>query len=158
MRIPFSIAASLLAAALISLPAGARAQSSVAMTVDAEAVTRAARDYLEAFYEGDSTKIVRSISPTVVKYGYYIPRGDSTYHGTGMSYAEMLDYVRQVKASGRTPPASAPRQVSALEVLDQVAAAKVVAWWGTDFLHLAKIDGRWMITQVIWQSPPKATP
>jgi len=156
MRIPFSIAASLLAAALISLPAGARAQSSVAMTVDAEAVTRAARDYLEAFYEGDSTKIVRSISPTVVKYGYYIPRGDSTYHGTGMSYAEMLDYVRQVKASGRTPPASAPRQVSALEVLDQVAAAKVVAWWGTDFLHLAKIDGRWMITQVIWQSPPRS--
>jgi len=156
MRIPFSIAASLLAAALISLPAGARAQSSVAMTVDAEAVTRAARDYLEAFYEGDSTKIVRSISPTVVKYGYYIPRGDSTYHGTGMSYAEMLDYVRQVKASGRTPPASAPRQVSALEVLDQVAAAKVVAWWGTDFLHLARIDGRWMITQVIWQSPPRS--
>lgn len=156
MRIPFSIAASLLAAALISLPAGARAQSSVAMTVDAEAVTRAARDYLEAFYEGDSTKIVRSISPTVVKYGYYIPRGDSTYHGTGMSYAEMLDYVRQVKASGRTPPATAPRQVSALEVLDQVAAAKVVAWWGTDFLHLARIDGRWMITQVIWQSPPRS--
>ena len=55
-------------------------------------------------------------------------------------------------------PASAPRQVVALEVLDQVAAAKVVAWWGTDFLHLARIDGRWMITQVIWQSPPVKGP
>jgi hypothetical protein len=42
-----------------------------------------------------------------------------------------------------------------LEVLDQIAAAKVVAWWGTDFLHLAKIDGRWMITQVVWQTPPR---
>jgi hypothetical protein len=72
-----------------------------------------------------------------------------------MSYAEMLDFVRNVKASGRTPPASAPRQVMPLEVMDQIAAAKVVAWWGTDYLHLAKIDGRWMITQVIWQSPPK---
>lgn len=149
------MAAAFLAAALLGSPGAADAQAGVAMTIDAEGVTRAARDYLEAFYEGDSTKIVRSISPAVVKFGYFIPRGDSTYHGTGMSYAEMLAYVRQVKASGRTPPASAPRQVSALDVLDQVAAAKVVAWWGTDFLHLAKIDGRWMITQVIWQSPPK---
>jgi len=147
--------ASCLAAAVITNPAAAQAPSGVARTEDAEGVVRAARDYLEAFYEGDSTKIVRSVSPGVVKYGYYIPRGDSTYHGTGMTYGEMLDYVRQVKASGRTPPASAPRQVSALEVLDQVAAAKVVAWWGTDFMHLAKIDGRWMITQVIWQSPPR---
>ena len=94
----------------------------------------------------------------MVKYGYYIPKGDSTYHGEAMTFAEMLDYVRKVKARGRPVPADAPRQVVALEVLDQVAAAKVVAWWGTDFLHLARIDGRWMITQVIWQSPPVKGP
>ena len=146
----------LLVACCLGMPAALGAQTGVAPSPDAEGVARAARDYLEAFYEGDSTKIVRSISPSVVKYGYYIPRGDSTYHGEGMSYAQMLDYVRKVKASGRTTPASAPRDVVLLEVLDQVAAAKVVAWWGTDFLHLARIDGRWMITQVIWQSPPRS--
>lgn len=155
MKASASHLSSILLALLVGLPAAARAQAGVAPTADAEGVLRAARDYLEAFYEGDSTKIVRSVSPTVVKYGYYIPPGDSTYHGTAMSYAQMLDYVRGVKAGGRPVPASAPRQVSALEVLDQVAAAKVVAWWGTDFIHLAKVDGRWMITQVIWQSPPK---
>lgn len=149
-----TIRLSLLVACCLGMPAAAGAQARVAPSPDAEAVARAARDYIEAFYEGDSTKIVRSISPTVVKYGYYIPRGDSTYRGEGMSYAQMLDYVRRVKASGRATPASAPRDVVLLEVLDQVAAAKVVAWWGTDFLHLARVDGRWMITQVIWQSPP----
>jgi hypothetical protein len=145
----------LLAALVFGMPVVAGAQADVAMSPDAEGVTRAARDYLEGFYEGDSTKIVRSISPTVVKYGYYVPKGDSTYHGEAMTFAEMLDYVRKVKARGRPVPASAPRQVSLFEVLDQTATAKVVAWWGTDFLHLAKIDGRWMITQVIWQSPPR---
>jgi len=139
----------------LGTPSVARAQADVAMSPEAEGVARAARDYIEAFYQGDSTKIVRSVSPTVVKYGYYIPRGDSTYHGTGMSYAQMLDYVRNVKASGRATPESAPREVALLEVLDQIAAAKVVAWWGIDYLHLAKLDGRWMITQVIWQSPPR---
>jgi len=144
-----------LATLWIGLPGTAAGQTPVAMSPDAEGVTLAARDYIEGFYEGDSAKIVRSVSPTVVKYGYYIPRGDSTYHGEAMSYAEMLAYVRKVKASGRSTPASAPREVVLLEVLDQVAAAKVVAWWGTDFLHLARIDGRWMITQVIWQTPPR---
>jgi len=147
---------SLLVALWLGMPAAAGAQAGVAPSPNAEGVARAARDYIEAFYEGDSTKIVRSVSPTVVKYGYYIPRGDSTYHGEGMSYAQRLDYVRKVKASGRPTPASAPREVVLLEVLDQVAAAKVVAWWGTDFLHLARIDGRWMITQVIWQSTPRS--
>lgn len=148
------------AALLTILPAAARAQAQpgVAPTEDAAAVARAARDYLEGFYEGDSTKIVRSVSPLVVKYGYYVPKGSSTYAGEAMSYAEMLDYVRGVKARGRPVPAGWPREVVLFEVLDQTAAAKVVAWWGTDYLHLARIDGRWMITQVIWQSPPKASP
>ena len=144
-------------ALLTAVPASARAQAQpgVAPTADAAAVTRAARDYLEGFYEGDSTKIIRSISPSVVKYGYYVPKGASTYSGETMTFAEMLDYVRGVKARGRPVPASAPREVALFEVLDQTAAAKVVAWWGTDYLHLARINGRWMITQVIWQSPPK---
>mgnify|MGYP000536192146 CR=1 FL=1 len=63
----------------------------------------------------------------MVKYGYYVPKGDSTYHGEAMTFAEMLDYVRRVKARGRPVPADAPRQVVALEVLDQVAAAKVLS-------------------------------
>lgn len=146
----------LMAALTLGVPDTVAAQADVAMSPDAAGVTRAARDYLEGFYEGDSTKIVRSISPTVVKYGYYVPKGDSTYHGEAMTFAEMLDYVRKVKARGRPVPATAPREVSLFEVLDQTATAKVVAWWGTDYLHLAKIDGRWMITQVIWQTPPRS--
>lgn len=35
------------------------------------------------------------------------------------------------------------------------AAAKVTAWWGTDYLQLAKYDGQWMIVHVLWQSPPR---
>lgn len=148
----------LLVALLIGWPGLLHAQAEVAASPDAAAVARAARDYIEGFYEGDSAKIVRSVSPTVVKYGYYIPKGDSVYHGEAMTFAEMLDYVGKVKARGRPVPASAPRQVSLFEVLDQTAAAKVVAWWGTDYLHLARIDDRWMITQVVWQSPPPAGP
>jgi hypothetical protein len=72
-----------------------------------------------------------------------------------MSFEQMIAYAERVKSSGRGgPPAGAPKEVNLLDVQDQTAAAKVVAWWGTDYLHLAKYEGRWMIVHVIWQSPP----
>ena len=114
-------------------------------------------DYLEGFYEGDTTKLVRSVSPNVVKYGYFVKRGESKYSGEAMPFAEFMSYAKSVKANNRQAPATAPKEVIIYEVLDQTAAAKVVAWWGSDYLHLAKEDGRWMIKHVIWQTaPPKA--
>ena len=51
--------------------------------------------------------------------------------------------------------ADAPKQVEIFEVLDQTANVKVTAWWGVDYLLMGKFDGKWMITHVLWQSPPK---
>ena len=117
-------------------------------------VTAAALDYLEGFYEGDTAKLVRSIRPEVFKYGFFVPRGKTSYEGERMSWGEILEYARKFRAANRSTPATAPRNVELLDVLDQTAAAKVTAWWGTDYLLLGKYDGKWMISHVLWQSPP----
>jgi hypothetical protein len=124
-------------------------------TNDREAVRRAVLDYVEGFYEGDTAKIVRSIRPEVTKYGFYVPRDSSRYAGEAMSYREMIDYAKNVKARGRPTPASAPKKVDVLDVADQTASAKLTAWWGIDYVQLAKYNGRWMILHVLWQSRPK---
>lgn len=122
---------------------------------DRRAVERAVLDYVEGFYEGDTAKLVRSVHPEVTKYGYYIPRDSSRYVGEPMPFAEFLSYANQVKARGRPAPADAPKRVEIFDVQDQTASAKLTAWWGTDYLLLARVDGRWMIRQVLWQSPPR---
>lgn len=122
---------------------------------DQDGVKRAVLDYVEGFYEGDTVKLVRSIRPEVVKYGFYIPKGKTAYAGEAMPWAEFLSYANGIKKSGKPAPATAPKQVTVLDVADQTASAKLTAWWGIDYLHLAKFDGKWMITQVLWQSPPK---
>ena len=119
-----------------------------------EAVKRAAMDYLEGFYNGDSTLIVRSIHPEVRKIGYYKEKGKTSFSNEPMSFAEMNAYANNFKKSGKTTPASAPRQVDIFEVADQTASAKVTAWWGIDYLHLAKYNDKWMIVNVMWQEPP----
>lgn len=122
---------------------------------DRAAVTSAALDYLEGFYEGDTAKLVRSIRPEVFKYGFFRPRDKSEYEGERMTWDEILGYARKFKAGNRTTPATAPKKVELLDVLDHTAAAKVTAWWGTDFLLLGKFGDHWMITHVLWQSPPR---
>jgi hypothetical protein len=140
------------AAASFAVPA--RAQQATGVR-DTAGVRRAALDYLEGFYEGDSAKIVRSVRPDVRKAGYYTSQGSTAYAAEEMPFAEFLSYVKNFRARGRTTPATAPRQVIVGEVNDQTATAKVIAWWGIDYLHLAKYDGKWMIVNVLWQSPPK---
>ena len=120
---------------------------------DRENVRRAVLDYVEGFYEGDTTKLVRSIAPNVFKYGYS-RRGDA-YAGSQMQFpAGFMNYANGVKAGRNVTPANAPKDITLYDVQDQTASAKLVAWWGTDYLLLAKHGDKWMITHVLWQTPP----
>ena len=121
---------------------------------DRAGVERAALDYLEGFYEGSTEKIERAVHPDVLKFGFYKDDADSEYQRSPMSFQEMLDFATNVKESGRFPADDAPKRVEILDVLDQTAVAKVYAWWGSDYLAMAKYAGEWKIVQVLWQSPP----
>jgi hypothetical protein len=122
---------------------------------DREAVRRAVLDYVEGFYEGDSTKLVRSVAPFVRKIGYHRAGPDSAYRGSGMSFPDgFMSYARGVREGRNRTPANAVKDVVLYDVQDQTASAKLTAWWGTDYLLLARDNGRWMITHVLWQSPP----
>lgn len=151
----FARPGSTLAAILVTLSLaspGAQAQ----MADDREGVRRASMDYLEGFYEGDTAKLARSIRTDVYKIGFPRSRNAANYGPQEqMTWQEFLDYALSVKASGRMRPATDPKEVQVLDVLDQTAATKVTAWWGTDYLLLAKFNGKWMITHVLWQSPKR---
>ena len=144
----------LLATSLVLFAGDASAQSTL-LIEDTAKVRRAVLDYVEGFYEGDTTKLVRSISPSVYKYGY--GRRADGYVGMQMQFpAGFIGFAKGVQAGRNLPPANAPKDIVLFEVLDQTASAKLTAWWGIDYLLLAKENGKWMITHVLWQStPPK---
>jgi hypothetical protein len=147
-----ALAALAFATSALCPPPSALAQS------DSAAVRAAVLDYVEGFYEGDSTRLVRSVRPDVYKYGFSRHRDSTTYRGSQMTWPQFHAYANRVKArGGRGAPPDAPKTIQLFDVQDQTASAKLTAWWGTDYLLLAKYDGRWMITHVLWQSPPRAT-
>ena len=136
-------------AALALVPAAVDAQAST----DREAVRQTALDYIEGFYEGDSTRFLRSIRPEVYKYGFW--RDSTGYRGMQMQWQGFHNFANRVKRGQTRTPPNAPKGVELLDVSDQIAAVKISAYWGMDYLLMGKYDGKWMISHVLWQGPPK---
>jgi len=137
-------------AVLMVVPLLSRAQSST----DEEGVRRAVLNYVEGFYEGDSTKIAMGVFPEVNKRGFYIPGNSDSgeYEMSPMPFDEMFNYVRNVRERENFAPDSAPKKIEIYDVLDQTASVKLTAFWGSDYLLLAKRNGEWKIWQVLWQT------
>ncbi len=121
---------------------------------DREAVRQAALDYVEGVYGVDPTRIERSVHPDLVKRGFYIKKGETAYSFSPMTFAELVNLAKTYNKAGRVPK-DAPKEVTVLDILDQTASVKVVAVWGVDYMHLAKYEGKWMIVNILWQSPPQ---
>lgn len=116
-------------------------------------VRAAVLDYVEGFYEGDTVKLKRSVSANLYKYGYWRDAKSGKYGGEQMTFRQAVDYTKVVMAKKKFAKADAPKNITILDTEEQVAVAKLTAWWGIDYLLLAKHDGKWMIEQVLWQGP-----
>ena len=122
---------------------------------DSAGVRSAVLDYVEGIYLSDTGRILRSVRPELAKRGYYVPRNQTAYANEPMTFAELVNVAKTWNPGRRRNPDSMPKQIQILDLLDQTASAKLVAQWGVDYFHLAKYDGRWMIVNVLWQSPPR---
>ena len=121
---------------------------------DREAVKQAVLDYVEALYEADSARIERSVHRDLFKLGFEKDK-DGTYKPYRMTYQQLYDLAGRWNKAGKIPKNS-KKEIVVYDVADQTAAAKLTAMWGIDYLHLAKFDGKWMITDILWQTPPRS--
>ena len=122
---------------------------------DRDGVRQAVLDYVEGVYNVDPSRIERSVHPKLAKTGFYRGPKDEAYRpGSNMTFEQLKDVARNWNKDGKLRK-DAPKEITVFDVLDQTATAKLVAEWGIDYFHLAKFDGKWMIINIVWQSPPK---
>ncbi len=119
-----------------------------------DAINKACLDYIEGFYEGDTAKLIRSLKPSLFKFGYWKDKNTGQYAPDGnMTYRQALDYAKRVAEKKNFAKPDAPKFVEVLDIQHTIAAARVTAWWGVDYILLAKQDNKWMIEQVLWEGP-----
>ncbi|HEV7334196.1 MAG TPA: nuclear transport factor 2 family protein [Flavisolibacter sp.] len=115
-------------------------------------IERAILNYVEAFYEADTTKAYESVAKDLAKRGYYKTK-DGAHHEAKMSFEQLVRLAQRWKSSQNITDAT-PRKITVFEILDRIATAKVEAQWGIDYFHLAKQNGKWTIINVLWQDHP----
>src|SRR5512138_2999244 len=116
-----------------------------------EEVRQAVLDYVEGTYQVDPARTKGSVHPEISKIGY-VREGDN-YVGYRMTYDELIEAAGTYNQDGHIGT-DAPKTITILEVLDQTATVKLEVWWGIEYLHLVKQDGKWMIMNVVWQMHP----
>lgn len=133
--------------ALAAIPApSARAQTQA----DSTAIRAAALDYIEGWYSGDPERMARAVHPALVKRIVAVNRETGEAFVDDMGAGKLVAGTRA--AYGRETPEDQRRtEVTIFEIFGNAASVKIDAGGWIDYMHLAKIDGRWTILNVLWE-------
>lgn len=109
---------------------------------DSELIIEAARDYIEGWYDGDEERMSRALHPRMTKRR--LRNGQ---------FSE-LDTMRMVYATKRGGGTRVPKETYEIEVeiLDKrdTIASVISKSQYIDYLHLAKVNDKWRIINVLW--------
>ena len=127
----------------------AQAQSSA----DSAAIRATALDYAEGWYEGNSDRMARALHPELVKR--IVVRDTSTGKTMvqGMGASVLVNSTRHGYGK-ETPKERQQKDVTILDIFGNAASAKAVMADWVDYMQLAKVDGRWVIVNVLWERKP----
>jgi hypothetical protein len=128
--------------------------SKFSLAQEKEKIERTCMNYIEGFYEGDTAKLIAALKPSLYKIGYWKNKDSDKYDPDGqMTYRQALDYAKRVWEKKNFTKPDAPKKVEVLDIMNTIAVAKVTAWWGVDYVLLAKQDDNWFIEEVLWEGP-----
>jgi hypothetical protein len=129
------------------------ALTTFSQTTDRDQVYAAVEDYVDALYLVQPDRIKKSVHPELMKKGFWKDKDKTEYTYRGvMTFDQLVDLAGKWNAKGWLPK-DAVKKIDIYDVQDQTASAKLTAHWGTDYFQLAKMDGKWMIINILWQGP-----
>ncbi len=141
------------------------ADSVVTTPTDSAAIKETLLNYVEGWYEGSAARMQRALSPELAKR---IVRKNPK---TGKEYLEKTTARDLVTVTGTdggctadstesrpnctlTPKDRQQKDITIFDIYEDEASAKVVFLEWVDYVHLARINGRWVIVNVLWQEKP----
>ncbi|WP_430467923.1 histidine phosphatase family protein [Winogradskyella ouciana] len=115
-------------------------------------------NYLDGFYKGDTLKLKAALKSRLYKFGYWKNKESGEYeYYDQMTFDKAIDFAKRIKKNNQQKGDDVIRKAEILEVSNHIAAAKVIGFWGVDYMLLSKEDDKWMIEQVIWEGPLEKT-
>jgi hypothetical protein len=115
------------------------------------AITQAALDYAEGYYEGSAERMERAVHPLLFKRGVMKMSDQGDPFLVFMNSESLVEAARSGR--GKVDPDKRNISVTVLDMTDNTASAKVFTAQFNDYLHMAKVNGRWELVNVLWRPP-----
>lgn len=118
--------------------------SPVLIQADVQAIETVVAGYFDSFSRQDYAQLESLIHPDLAKrhLNSNAEGQKSLYH---MSAVKLIESSRTY---GSGEPALS--DITVLDVYGDIATAKGVSGHFVDYVHLAKLEGRWLIVNVLW--------
>jgi len=127
---------------------GAGAQPGAAVDGDQAAVRTAVLNYINSYYQTRPGLLEESVHANLKKRDVRrTPAGDAYLNE--MTRSQLIAYAKTANANGRWSESSR-RDVVVFDIDGEIASAKLIADGWVDYFHLAKMDDRWLIVNVLW--------
>jgi hypothetical protein len=122
---------------------------------DKAAIRQTALDYIEGWYEGDAERMERALHPDLAKR-IVRPNPDNK-NFSRLDQMSALSLIQGTKRGGGklTPKEKQLKEITILDSFENAASVKIVASDWIDYLHIAKLNGRWVIVNVLWELKPQ---
>ena len=121
--------------------------------VDRDAIKRAALNYAEGWYEGNADKMESSLSPDLAKR--IVNTNAQGQSGLGQMTALRLVQATRGGSGKETPKDQQQKDVTILDVFGGAASVKLEMRDWIDYMHVGKVNGKWVIINVLWETKPK---
>ena len=147
LAIKLSIVLFLLLAACSPINATpAPAQAATASPEDLQAIRQSASDYIDGWYEGNPMRMENALHDSLVK------RHINGYLVENLSKELMVSYTRS--GGGKSYQGDKKNTITILDVYGDIATVKTESPEFIDYLHMGKVDGKWVIINVLWTEKP----
>ena len=146
MRLPVM----LLLGTVLSIPPCLSAQD----TRDSVAIVAVARDYIDGYYTGDAVRVGKALHPLLAKRMAVQNGWSGETELVEITAAQMITITRQGGGSG-LPSERKQSEIQILDIHHNTATLKITTQDWIDYAHLARIDGHWVIVNVLWELTPK---
>lgn len=137
-------------ALLLLLPLLAAVPARAQTAADSAGIRAAALDYAEGWFEGNADRMARAVSPELVKRIVIRDTVSGKDMIQGMGSTVLVNSTRRGFGKG-TPVDKQEKEVKIYDIFRGSAVARVTMTDWIDYLQLARVDGRWVIVNVLWE-------
>ncbi|MFK7050890.1 Putative lumazine-binding protein [Flavobacterium columnare] len=114
-------------------------------------IKRVALDYIESQHNPNPIQMGNALHPRMVKRTFWKDKSTGKDFLRETTTESMILIAESYNKNGNQFPKKPKKEVVFLDVSNRTASIKLIADEWIDYMHIVKLNGKWILVNVLWQ-------